>query len=136
MWTCVKCKREFRNKGQWHSCLLIDLDEHFINKAPVVKASFEKLMEKTAAFGEITVNAVKSSIMVKAGSTFLGIKPKRDSMEVEFYLNYELKDKIVNKILVMSKNRIVHYITVSNQADINSKLTGLIRKSYKLVTEK
>lgn len=120
--------------GQWHSCSLVDVEEHFINKAPIIKAAFEKLMQKVESFGDITVNPVKSSIQVKTGATFLGVKPKKDSMEIEFFLSYELKDDIVNKILVMSKNRIVHYVTVHTPANINAELISLIRKSYKLIT--
>ena len=116
--------------------MLTDPEDHFVNKSPIIKTMFEKLIIKVESFGDITVNSVKSSITVKAGSAFLGIKPKKDSMEIEFYLNYELKDDIVNKILVMSKNRIVHYVTVNNPVEIDLKLIGLIRKSYKLVTEK
>jgi len=136
MWICPNCKKKFRNANQSHSCSRIEIDEHFINKPPVLKAAFDKLMKKVESFGEITVNSVRSSITVKSGAAFLGVKPKKDSLEIEFYLNYELKDDMVKKILVMSKNRIVHYVTVNDPSEINSKLIALILKSYKLITKK
>ena len=43
MWDCPNCGRRFRNTNQDHSCLITDLESHFVNKQRQVIDTFVKI---------------------------------------------------------------------------------------------
>ena len=132
-WICPECKKEFRNKNQAHSCARVDLEDHLKNKSPQVKVTFDKLMRELRKFGEITLDPVKTSIQVKTISTFLSIRPKKMSIEIEFQLGSEVKEPPVYKNFRISKNRVLHFAVLKSPEDVNVKLMNLLKKSYELV---
>jgi len=134
-WICPNCKKEFKNKNQAHSCARVDLEDHLRNKSPQIKATFDKLMQELRKFGEITLNPVKTSIQVKTVSTFLSIRPKKMSIEIEFQSGSEVNESPVYKNFRISKNRVLHFAVLKSPEDVNAKLMGLIKKSYELVRD-
>jgi len=80
-WTCPECQKEFRNKNQWHSCARIAIDNHFLNKDPSTKDTFNALMNIVNEFGPVTINSIKTVIHLKSGATFLSITPKKNYLE-------------------------------------------------------
>jgi hypothetical protein len=89
-WSCPNCKKRFKHANQAHSCARLDVAEHFKNKAPRVKATFDRLMTELDKLGKFAVNPVKSSIQIKGGTTFLSIKPMKDHLGIEFLLDSEV----------------------------------------------
>jgi len=134
-WTCPKCKKEFRNKNQVHSCAKVDLRDHLKNKSPQVIATVDKLMRELGKFGEITINPVKTSVQVKAGATFLSIKPKKEYTEIEFQLSEEVDKFPVYKNIRISKNRVLHFAVLKSPQEVNIQLVSWLKKSYELVNK-
>jgi len=134
-WTCPNCKKEFRNKNQAHSCAKVDLKDHLKNKSPQVIVAFNKLMRELEKFGEITLNPVKTSIQVKAGATFLSIRPKKEHMEIEFQLGEEIDKFPVYKNIRISKNRVLHFAILKSPKEVNTQLVNWLKKSYELVNK-
>jgi len=134
-WICPECKKEFRNKNQAHSCARVDLEHHLKNKSPQVRAAFDRLMRELRKFGEITLNPVKTSIQVKTVSTFLSIRLKKMSIEIEFQLEGEIKEPPVYKNFRISRNRVLHFAVLNSPEDVNAKLMNLLKKSYELVKQ-
>ena len=62
MWICPECKRTFKNTNQEHSCLVMDIESHFIEKQENVKSTFEKLSVELKEFDDVTINSVKNAI--------------------------------------------------------------------------
>ena len=134
-WTCPHCKKEFRNKNQVHSCAKVDLEDHLKNKSPQVIATFDRLMRELGKFGEITINPVKTSVQVKAGATFLSIRPKKEYMEIEFQLGDEVDKLPIYKNIRISKNRVLHFAVLKNPQEVNTQLIGWLKKSHELVNK-
>ena len=132
-WKCPDCGKTFRNKNQWHSCYKLNIDDHLKNKDPVVQEAVKLVLNKINEFGNITLNPVKSVIQVKAGATFLSVKPKKDYIELEFQLGYEVKEFPVNRTVRISKNRVLHFITVDSPEDVDRQLIKWLHDSYVLV---
>jgi hypothetical protein len=109
------------------------LEDHLKNKSPQVKATFDKLMRELRRFGEITLNPVKTSIQVKTVSTFLSIRPKKMSVEIEFQLGSEVKEPPIYKNFRVSKNRVLHFAVLHSPEDVNATLMNLLKKSYELI---
>jgi hypothetical protein len=134
-WICPNCKKEFRNKNQVHSCAKVDLKDHLKNKSPQVIATFDKLMRGLDKFGEITINPVKTSVQVKAGATFLSIKPKKEYTEIEFQLSEEVDKFPVYKNIRISKNRVLHFAVLKSPQEVNTQLISWLKKSHELVNK-
>lgn len=132
-WTCPKCKKRFKHSNQAHSCARVEIDEHFKNRAPHVRATFDKLMAELQKFGRVTINSVKNSIQVKAATTFLSIRPKKDYLAIEFLLSTEVDEFPVYKTFRVSKNRVAHSAVLERPREVNAQLMRWLRCSYKLV---
>jgi hypothetical protein len=133
-WKCPQCGKEFRNTNQSHSCNSVDVDVHFKNKSPQVHEIYDKLIMQVKKFGKITFNPVKTSIQLKANSTFLSIKPKRDSIEIEFQLDHEVDEFPIYKNFRISKNRVLHFAVLESTKDIKPSLIRWLKQSYKLAS--
>ncbi|NIO48435.1 MAG: hypothetical protein GTN73_03200 [Candidatus Aminicenantes bacterium] len=134
-WTCPNCKKEFRNKNQVHSCAKVDLEDHLKNKSPQVIATFDKLMRELGKFGEITLNPVITSVQVRAGATFLSVKPKKECMEIEFQLSDEVNKLPIYKNIRISRNRVLHFAILKGPQEVNTQLINWLKKSYELVSK-
>lgn len=133
MWTCPKCKRSFRSTNQCHSCKTIDPIDHFKNKPPVVKEIYDKLITTVNKIGPVTINAVKSAIFLKTKSTYIEIKPKKKYVVIAFYLDKEVNESPISRVVQLGKNRFAHLIHLQNPTDINKQVIDWLKESYKLI---
>jgi hypothetical protein len=132
---CPKCGKKFKHANQSHSCARIDIAEHFKNKSPRVRATFDRLMGELNKLGNTTVNPVKSSIQVKGKTTFLSIKPTRDYLDIEFLLDDNVDEFPVYKTFRYSKTRIAHFAVLESPRGVTRKLMKLLTRSHMLGNE-
>lgn len=133
-WTCPNCSKEFRNKNQEHSCARVPIDDHFRNKPIEIRMIYDRLMQEIMRFGDVSVNPVKTSIQVKAGATFLSIRPKCDRLEIEFQLGREIAKLPITKVFPISRNRVLHTAILESYEQVDQELTEWLRESYELVS--
>ena len=134
-WTCPDCGKSFRNLNQWHSCYTLNLEDHLRNKPEAIRNVVYDLLTEVGQFGPIELNPVKSVIQVKAGATFLSIKPKKDFIELEFQLGEEIDQFPVHRTIRISRNRVLHFLYIQNLEDINDQLLQWLRRSYMMVSQ-
>ena len=134
-WTCPECKRIFKHKNQWHSCVKVNIDVHFTDKSTKVKKIYDKLMGKVTKFGKIYVSPAKGSIMIKGKSTFLALKPRKDWLDIEFLSDREVNEYPIHKIFRVSKRRVAHSVRLEAPKEITMKLLRWIKQSYDLVNK-
>jgi hypothetical protein len=72
-------------------------------------------------------------IQVKAGATFLSIKPKKDYIELEFQLGDALDVFPVHRSVRISGKRFLHFTFVQSKEDISKELLEWLKASYDLV---
>ena len=134
-WTCPECGKSFRNRNQWHSCYTLNLEDHLRNKPVVIRNAVYDLLSEIGQFGPLDLNPVKSVIQVKAGATFLSIKPKKDFIELEFQLSEETDQFPVHRTVRISGKRVLHFLYIQSSEDINDQLLDWLRNSYLLVSQ-
>ena len=132
-WTCPVCKKKFKNPNQEHSCAKVPVDDHFKNKPVAIRMIYDRLIMEVQRFGPYTLNPVKSSIQVKAGATFLSIKPKRDRVDIEFFLPREIDQPPVTKSFRVSANRVLTCATIDSVMQVDEKLVDWLREAYELI---
>jgi len=132
MWLCPKCNREFSTKNQWHSCAIIKEDEMFINSTRNVSEIYAVLKNKCTSFCDFNIDTTKSCLYFVKKKRFLVIKPKKNSLRLEFVLPHKIDIFPVIKIYEISKFRYVHFISLDNPEDINNDIINWIREAYQL----
>src|SRR5690606_18662805 len=120
MWICARCNKEFRNANQSHSCYVSKVDEHFANKPEVLRLTYDKLVKQLEEFAEYTLNPVKNTILFKTLTSFMAVKVKKDHLVVEYFLNHTNDAFPVFKVVKVSRNRVVHFISLSSPDDVDN----------------
>ena len=137
MWTCPRCGREFRNTNQLHTCRLIDKEQLFAKRPPQLKRIYKKIISIVKPLGDFREETVLPDVIFfKTISTFLGVKVKRDHLEVEFFLDHLDNAPVVSKYLQTSAHRFVHVVPVDSVDEIDEQLIKWIKHSYQLVLSK
>jgi hypothetical protein len=137
MWTCPVCKRVFKRTDQPHSCKLVSSTDIFKKRPPVFQQLYAVLINSLQKLGDYREEAIPpDTIFFKSGSSFLGLKLKKNYMEVEFFLDHREEDPSISKFLQTSKNRYVHVVPVSQEEDLTPAVLGWIHESYFLISKK
>ena len=130
MWTCPKCKRPFKYKTQYHSCVTIAPDSLF-EKYPLAKTLYKKIVKQVKPFGnDVVLSAAKSAVFAKNNGTFIAFKPKKDCLVVEFFLPEEVLEFPVEKTFRYTKTKVVHYIKLDGLEQVNKQLINWLKISY------
>ncbi len=130
MWTCPKCNRQFRNTNQDHSCELVDMGSHFVNKQQNVIETFDKLKIEVLKFEGVRINSVKSAILFRAKSTFLAVKPKSSFLDIEFVLDEKIEEFPIHKTVQASKSKWAHFMRIGSLEEIDEQLIKWLSKAY------
>lgn len=131
-WTCPNCKHTFKNTKQGHSCVVKNLVEHFINKDPSVRATYDRLASTLKTFGNFQISPVINAILFSSESTFLAVKPKSKWLDLEFVLDYQADEFPIHKMVQVSKTRYAHFVRIQNPEEVDEQLIGWIKKAYEL----
>jgi len=63
LWTCPACRRTFASRRQSHACApLGDLERHFAGASPLVRQTFDRVLEAVRAIGPVSVLPQKTRI--------------------------------------------------------------------------
>ena len=103
------------------------------NKPPEIQEVVYQLISKIKSFGNVEINPVKSVIQMKAGATFLSIKPKNEYVELEFQLGEEINEFPIHRTIRISGNRVLHFMCLQSTAEINDQLIRWLKASYLLI---
>jgi len=137
MWTCPRCGRAFRNTNQQHSCRLLDKEQLFAGKPPQLKKIYKKVVSIVQELGEYKEETVPPDVIFfKTVSTFLGVKVKRDHLEIEFFLDHADSAPVISKYLQTSAHRFAHIVPVDSPDEIDEQLKDWIKHSFHLVHSK
>ena len=131
-WSCPLCKRTFRSTNQSHSCVVKNIDDHFIGKNINVRATYDVLESKLKSIFDFSIHPVLNAIMFTTDATFLAIKPKKSWIDLEFILSNEVNEFPIHKVAKASKTRYAHFVRIQEPKEIDEQLIGWIKEAYKL----
>lgn len=130
LWECPKCKRQFKRKGQTHSCKISPIEQHFSNKEKG-KELYEKFqMILKDKFGDFKIESLECCIHFVSTFTFVAVKIFKDKIRIDFSLNEKLESKKIKQSIQMSANRYLYYIDIYNEKEIDEELLNWIQKAY------
>lgn len=131
-WICPKCERKFSKKNQWHSCVSISVNEHFKNKYPILKEIFYSLQKEIEKFGQIRIDAVKTSINIGGKSQFISIFVLKDSIKIDFIIKRRIQSPRFIRVRGPTNNYYTYTLKLKRLTDINDELKEWLQESYNL----
>ena len=132
MWTCPDCGRTFRNTNQDHSCVVIDLELHYVNKDQNVKDAFEKIKDIAMSLGNVKINSVKNAILFQAKSQFLAVKPKKNILDTEFVLDEPVEGFPIHKTVQATKTKWAHFVRLESPEEVDEQLISWIKRAHRV----
>ena len=135
-WVCPDCGRRFKHRNQEHSCVRLNPDDHFVGKEPRVRKIYDRLLSEVMKFGNVDVSPVKNGVMLKGQSTFLAVKPKKSWVDIEFILGEEVNVYPVHKTFRYTKGKVAHFVRLSSPQQVNKKLIGWLRESFRFINSR
>lgn len=133
MWTCPKCKREFVNKNQAHSCARYPLENHFKGKKDLAKPLFEEFVKRIEKkIGKIKVESLACCIHLVSGSTFAAVWARKDRIKIDFRLDYKIANPRIRREVRMSANRYLYYLDLTDKSEIDAELLSWLKEAHNL----
>jgi len=130
LWKCPKCKREFRNKKQVHSCTSFPLEKHFENKQFAKELFLHLKKEIEKSIGSLKIESPPCCIHLVSNYTFGAVWPLKDKIRIDFRMDFKIESKKIWKMVKMSKNRYLYYLEIKDKKEIDKELLGWIEKAY------
>lgn len=115
---------------QSHSCLVVDIEQHFISKKPEMRLLYDQLMQLLGSTEAYRISVVKNAILVSANSTFLAIKPKKNWLDIEFVLAEEVNDFPIHKTIKAAHNRWAHFMRIQHPDELDRQLAGWVKRAF------
>ncbi|MCB0525766.1 MAG: hypothetical protein KDC86_14700 [Saprospiraceae bacterium] len=108
------------------------VNDHLINKEPIVSKIYEKLIAVCEKFGTVNQSAKKSSIHLDAKSGFAGVYTRKNYILLKIHTNFKIDNERVEKCEKISANRYKHTIKLESEKDVDKQLTNWLKSAYEL----
>jgi hypothetical protein len=133
LWTCRECGRSFANRNQTHTCApLGDLDRHFANRSPELRALFDALAEAVRACGPGEVLSEKTRIAFHRRMSFLSVYPRKDHFILGFVLAERIEHPRFESVQTFSPRNHLHNLRLRSISEIDEDVRRWIRDAYEV----
>jgi uncharacterized protein DUF5655 len=126
---CYHCK-QWVEEGEEHACwvttemaLTQDLSED-------LRDAYERLRETAADFGEQRIYASHHCIMFSRKACYFFVRPRRNALEVVFFLGHPIKAAQVRRIERPSQRKFAHILHVQHRDQVEAPLTDWLQEAY------
>ncbi len=106
--------------------------DHLRDKEQVVTDIYEKLIAELRTFGPIKIEPKKTSIHLGNRYGFAGVYTRKNYINLEVHLNYQLTSERVSKVEQASANRFHHTIKLSEPNEIDIELLNWLKQAYEI----
>ena len=135
MWKCPNCHREFRNRNQWHSCVIVSEQELFSNVPKEVWRLYQLLIEKCRKLGPLKVDTTKSCLYFVDSQRYVAVKPRKSGLILEFVLNGEIDLFPVIQVFQIGKFRYAHRLAIDGLEDVTDEVMEWIKEAKSLLQD-
>ena len=137
MWDCPRCGRSFANRNQVHTCArLADLDRHFAASDPVVRATFDQVLDVVLAFGPVDVLPEKTRIALHVRMSFAAFIPRVHWLSGHLVLARRAGGCQFLKVEELSPRNVVHTFRLASPADVDTEFISWLAEAYQVGCQK
>lgn len=130
LWRCGECGRAFANRNQTHACGRHDLEHHFENRPPHVRALFEAVLAVAQSIGPVTVLPEKTRIAFQVRMSFAQVTPRQRWLDGHVVLARRLDHPRFRSIQTISPGNHVHTFRLATMDEIDDELRGWLAEAY------
>ena len=133
LWTCPRCGRTFANRNQTHTCAVLgDLDRHFLNTEPPVRATFDRALAVVSALGPVEVLAEKTRIALHLRMSFAALMPRRYWLNGHLVLARRIDSPRFVKIEEYSPRNILHAFRLTSPDEVDDEFADWLAEAYQV----
>jgi Domain of unknown function (DUF5655) len=129
LWTCPRCRRQFKNRSQTHSCGWFTVQQLLDGKPREIVELYERLARLIGGFGEVAVAPTKTRVLFKVRTVFATVAVSKTWLDVVFVLGRRLKHRRIKKAQEEYPG-IVHSLRIEKEEDLDADLTEWLQEAY------
>jgi hypothetical protein len=129
LWTCPRCRRQFANRSQAHSCGQFTVAQLLDRKPQEMVELYEHLSDEIRRCGEVVVAPTKTRVLFKVRTVFASVAVSKNGLDVVFILGRYLKHRRIKKAQEEYPG-IVHSLRVGEPADLDADLIRWLQEAY------
>jgi len=131
LWRCAKCRREFANRNQTHTCAgLHSLAHHFKGKPPVIRRMFNRVRAMVEEIGPVRVLPEKTRIAFQVRMSFAQVTPRAKWLDGHVVLARRLESPRFRKIETFSPRNHLHAFRIASVDEIDEELRAWLTEAY------
>jgi hypothetical protein len=106
--------------------------EHFENRAPEVKATYDAILSAAKRIGPVKEEAKKTSIHLVRKSAFAGVATRKSALILTLKSDSDVANKRVGKRERVSANRWYFEVKLEAPEQVDRELLGWLKRAYEL----
>jgi hypothetical protein len=131
LWTCPDCGKQYVTRNTWHSCVVVPLESHFVNR-PRARQMFDAYVAALERDGPITISVSKTRIEIMTRARFTGAVVRRDYLRASLWLKRRVDSPRFVKIEHFGGDDWGHYFEIRDESDIDDELMALAREARRV----
>ena len=128
---CFHCK-QWIPAGVEHDCWTTTESALTKGLSEDLREAWERLRETATDFGEQRVYASHHSIMFSRKACYFFVRPKKNRLEVVFFLDREVRSPQIRKVVDSSRTKKAHVLHIVHRDQVEAPLTDGLREAYGL----
>ena len=133
LWECPVCGRAFANRNQSHTCAALgDVDGHFRNSTPEVRASFDAVLAAVEALGPVRVLAEKTRIAFQVRMSFAAFVPRRRWLDGHLVLDRRIDSARFRTVQTFSPRNVLHTFRLLGPDEVDAEFRGWLAEAYRV----
>lgn len=105
---------------------------HFAGKDASVKATYDRLLQKTRQFGRVSEEPKKTSIHLVNRTAFAGVATRKGSIILTVKSDRQLSSPRIHKSERTSANRFHHEVKLGAPSEVDAELVKWLKDAYEL----
>jgi Domain of unknown function (DUF5655) len=108
------------------------VSHHFADRAPAVRAIYDRILSAARRFGPFQEEPKKTSIHLARKTAFAGVATRKDALILTLKSAMDLKSPRVSKHEQASANRWHLEVRLDDPAQVDGEIEGWLRAAYEL----
>ncbi|MCU7370314.1 DUF5655 domain-containing protein [Tahibacter amnicola] len=108
------------------------VQHHFTDRAPVVRAIYDRLLMAVRQFGPVEEDPKKTSIHLNRNSAFAGVATRKEALVITVKSARDIDSPRVAKREQVSKSRWHIEVRLTDPAQVDSELIAWLREAYEI----
>lgn len=131
LWTCAECGRGFANRNQVHTCARLgEVDRHFAQAAPAVRATFDRILAVVEGFGPVLVLPEKTRIALQVRMSFAAVQPRRRWLNGHLVLARTVSSPRFHRVELYSPRNVLHAFRLTAPDEVDAEFGRWLGEAY------